>query len=432
MRILIILGLIITQVAFAKPIINIQNWVTNDGVTVLFTETHEIPMIDIVVTFDAGSARDGNNFGLAVFTNAMLNSGTKTLTANQIADEFEQNGAQFSTNTSLDSNYIALRCLTEGEILHNAITTFTEVLTNAVFPQFEFNVIKNQILTEIQANQQDPSIIASEEFFRQLYEDFPYAHSISGNEKTIAALQPIDLIKFYQTYYTAANASIVIIGDVTRQQAEDIANKITSRLPKGTKAAPLPEVVKNPKAEIHIDYPTAQTTALIGQIGIARSDEDYLPLYVGNCILGDGFVYNTLLGQEVRLKNGLVYGIYSWFNTLVKPGPFKIFFSSNNEKFKEALAITTQTLKNFIQNGPTIEVFEATKNGLIANFPLGFASNAAVRDKLIDLKIYNLPLNYYDTYIDNLKTVTIEQVHTAFKEHINPENMTTVTVGQKV
>jgi len=106
MHTLLILVLIISQVAFAKPVLNIQNWTTKNGTKVLFTEAHELPMVDILVVFDAGSARDGKDFGLAAFTSAMLDSGTKALTADQVADKFEQIGAQFSAGTGYDTTLI--------------------------------------------------------------------------------------------------------------------------------------------------------------------------------------------------------------------------------------------------------------------------------------------------------------------------------------
>ena len=111
-------------VTFGKPLLNIQHWTTDNGARVLFVQTHEIPMLDIQMTFDAGSARDGKEPGLSQFTNAMLNEGTKTLTADQIADEFEKVGAQFGTSVNRDLATVNLRTLTNPKLLDQAIQTF--------------------------------------------------------------------------------------------------------------------------------------------------------------------------------------------------------------------------------------------------------------------------------------------------------------------
>lgn len=443
MRILIILVLIVTQVVFAKPMIVIQNWISNNA-KVLFTEVHEsqLPMVDVLVAFDAGSARDGDAFGLAAFTSAMLSSGAKTLTADQVAEKFEQIGAQFSAYTSRDITGVSLRCLTKDGTLDDALQTFIDVLTTPAFSQSEFNRVKNQIITEIEENKQNPAFVASEEFFKQLYSNpaydnplhnHPYSHSSSGTRATVERLSSTDLAKFHQDYYIAQNAIIVIVGDVTLQQAKDIANKITAELPKGAKAAaPLPEVVKNLNAKTyHVPFDSQQTNVLIGQIGIARNNKDYLPLYVGNYILG-GSSLSSELYREVREKNGFVYNIDSIFSAFIKPGPFQIKFSSSNEKSQEAMTVTMQTLDKFIKNGPTEDSLQAAKEGLTAGFPLEFASNAAIRDKLTTLGFYNLSLDYFDTYVDKIRAITIEQVLDAFKQHIVVGNMVKVMVGKKL
>lgn len=248
-HVLLVLLLITSQVAFAKPVFNIQNWLTKNGARVLFIEAHELPMVDILVIFDAGSARDGNNFGLATFTSSMLDSGTKTLTADQVADKFEQIGAQFGASTGYDITSISLRSLTESKILDDALQTFIAVLTVPAFSQHEFDRVQKQILVGIQAQKQYPASIAAEKFSKQLYGDFPYSHPNSGTEAAIVALKPADLIKFHQTYYAAKNAIVIIVGDVTRKQAENIASKITFKLPEGTKASTLPEMVKSSGAK---------------------------------------------------------------------------------------------------------------------------------------------------------------------------------------
>lgn len=430
-HIILILLLTTTIKAFSNPVLDIQSWTTEQGVQVLFTEAHELPMVDLGVIFYAGSARDGNSFGLASFTSSMLKTGTKTLTADQVADKFDQVGAGFGAYADNDTTTVSLRCLTEPKILDSAVQTFISVLTQPAFREREFQRVKKQILTQIQWQKQDPMSIASEEFYKKLYGDFPYNHSALGTQETVTAIKIDDLHKFYHKYYVAKNALVVIVGDVTKKQAESIVDKIISKLPIGVAADPLPEIIKKSEAvNSHIDFPAAQVNAFIGQIGIAFNDTDYFPLSVGNYILGGSAV--SELFQKVRENRGLVYAIYSYFATSQKPGPFAIGFSSSNEKAQETISVSKGILQHFVQNGPTAEQLIAAKTSLIGRFPLGFSSNASIRNKLSTIGVYHLPLNYFDTYVDKINMVTLEQIREAFKRHIDLNGMITVTVGKKL
>ncbi|EKE00615.1 MAG: hypothetical protein ACD_21C00310G0002 [uncultured bacterium] len=429
-RVIVFLLLTISTCSWGKPVLNIQNWTTDKGARVLFTEAHELPMVDIKVIFDAGSSRDGKQFGLAQFTNSMLGEGTKTLTADQIAEKFDQIGTNYGFGTDSDFAEIFLRCLVEPKILDSALQAVTSVLTEPTFPKREFDRKQKQILTTIKQHEQDPSSVARDKFDETIYGDFPYGHSTIGTSKTITALKPGDLQKFYQTHYNPKNALVVIVGDVTLKQAKEIADKITAKLPSGEAAASLPEITQKPQAKtVHIEFPSTQSNVYIGQIGITRDDPDYFPLEVGNYTLGQAPMISEFF-KEVRDKRGLVYGIGSRFNALQKPGPFSIYLASSNEKSQEAIAVTLETLKRFVQNGITEEQLTAAKNSLVNQFPLWFATNSSMAYNLKELGIYRLPLNYFDTYVDKIKAVTLEQVRAAFKRRVDLNNLTIVTVGK--
>lgn len=428
--IILFLVLINSINAFGKSVVNIQNWTTERGTRVLFTEAHELPMIDINVIFYAGSARDGKSFGLAAFTKAMLKEGTKSLTADQIADKFDQVGANFSASVDNDTATVSLRCLTDLKILNSALQVFISVLTEPVFPKREFSRVQKQMLTLMQHQQQNPQYVAFEKFLKNIYGDFPYNHLASGTPETVITIKPNDLLKFYRTYYTAKNAIVVIVGDVTRKQAEGIVNIITAKLSDGAIIDQLPTVIKKSKAEtLNINFPATQTNIVMGQIGIARDNVDYLPLAVGNDILG-GAAFVSELFRKVREDRGLVYAIHSDFYLWQKPGPFMIFFGASNENAQEAINITARTLKHFVQNGPTNKQLVAAKSSLIGQFPLKFSSNAYIARELGVIGIYNLPLDYFDTYVDKIKDVTLGQIREAFKRHINLDTMTIVAAGK--
>lgn len=413
----------------AKSIIDIQTWNTTRGAKVLFTEVHELPIFDISVVFYAGSIADGKNYGLANFTSSMLNAGTKNLTVDQIADSFHYLGALFYSYTGRDLSEVSLRCLAEPRILNPTLQTFGAVLNEPIFPEREINRMKEQILVAIEQKKQYPQSIAFTEFYKELYQNFPYSHPIIGTAKTVTAINRQLLQAFYRKYYTARNALIIMVGDITRNQAEEIAEKLTAKLPLGEKASIKEALLKKSKSLTkHLEFPSTQTNVLIGQLGVTRNDPDYFPLYIGNYILGRPLFSDLFL--EVREKLGLVYAINSSFIFYLYPGLFLIQFSTSNAKVAKALQITTKTLNNFIEKGPTAKQLSIAKKSLTNSFPFRLASNLLIKDALQTIGFYNLSLDYFDTYIAKINAVTLKDIQAAFKQHLARDKMLIIKVGQ--
>jgi zinc protease len=422
--------LIISIPAFAKPVLNIQHWVTKNGTEVLFIETHALPILDIQITFNAGSAQDGENFGIAQFTNAMLEEGTKNLTADQIANSFDQVGAAFHADVDRDMATVSLRSLTTPRLLNPALATFTKVVTEPMFKEKSFHRVQKQILSAITEQQQQPMAIANNAFWKNLYGDAPYGHPVIGTKESISALTTKDLRSFYQKYYCANNATIAIVGDVSLRQAKKIVEQIIGKLPKGAAAHKLASIPKASAKAEHVKFPSAQTNIFIGQVGIARNSPDYFPLLVGNYILGQSPLTSELF-QEVRNRRGLAYSINSDFITLQTDGPFYIIMQTRPEEAQKAINISLQTLSQFIDQGPSKNQLNAAKQSLIGRFPLQIASNEEIISILSLIGFYHLPLNYLDTYINNISNVTLEQIQAAFKKHIQAQKMVIITVGKK-
>ena len=419
------------SIAQAGP--RIEQWQTQNGARVYFVAAPQLPMVDVRVEFDAGSARDGDNPGLAALTNGLLDEGAKTaegeLNADQIAERFAGLGAQFGGGVDRDMASVSLRSLTQPELLQPALQTIAAIMTQPAFPQNGFEREQNRVLTNLQAQEQSPGEMAGKTFFKAVYGEHPYATQALGNPDSIKQLSRDDLAAFHQHYYVARNAVIAIVGAVTRKQAEDIAETLAGKLPGGEAAPELPQVQTLIAARtIEIVHPSAQTHILVGQPGISRSDPDYFPLVVGNHILGgNGLV--ARLAEEIREKRGLSYSTYSYFQPMRQPGPYTLGLQTRNEQTQEALKVLRDTLKKYVENGPTAAELKAAKQNITGGFALRIDSNANLLDYLALIGYYNLPLDYLDTYNKKVEQVTLEQIRDAFKRRIKPEQMVTVIVG---
>ncbi len=418
---------ILPVTSYAAPAI--QHWTTANGARVYFVPAPELPMVDVQIIFDAGGSRDGDKEGIAQLTNSMLDEGAGDLNADEIAERFENLGAQFGTSSHRDMAVTSLRSLTDPKLLKPALETYALILRDPTFPQDSFDRVRNQMLISLQAEQQSPGAIASKAFYKALYNAHPYASPILGTEDSLIELDRDDAIDFHKRFYVARNAVVAVVGALDRAGAEALVDTLVSGLPAGKTPPPLHKVEPlTEAATIHIDFPSTQTHVLIGQPGMTRDDPDYFPLYVGNHILGGSGLVSRI-SEEVREKRGLSYSAYSYFTPMRYKGPYTLGLQTRNEQTQEAIGVLRDTLRDFIDDGPTEKELKASKQNITGGFPLRISSNGKIVDNLSSIGFYNLPLDFLDTFNDHVDAVTVKQIEDAFDRRVHPDKMVTVTVG---
>lgn len=408
---------------------DIQHWTTSNGARVYFVPAPELPILDVRIVFDAGSARDGNKPGLANLTNHMLGLGAAGLSATEMAQRFEGVGANFSRGAEADMAWVQLRSLVEPKWLETALDSLAQVLTRPNFAAQDFERERKRVLVSIESEKQDPGEIASRAFYQAVFGDHPYGHVTKGTEAGVKALQRDDLLKFYKTYYVAKNAVIAITGQIDRKQAEALANRLVDKLASGQKAPPLPPVPELKKARtIRIEHPSTQTHVLIGQPGMYRGDPDYFALYVGNHALGGSGLVSRL-SEEVREKRGLSYSVYSYFLPMGRKGPFIMGMQTRNDQLDEGLKVMRQTLQEYLQKGMTAEELADSRKNITGGFPLRIDSNSKILEYIAMIGFYGLPLTYLDDFNRNIEAPSLERIQQAMRTRLHPDRMVTVIVG---
>ena len=429
-KLFLLFGLFIVSPSLLAGV-SIQHWTTDNGARVYFVAAPELPMVDLQIIFDAGAARDKEKAGTAVLTNGLLAEGAGDLNANQISERFDELGARFGYDAQRDMANLTLRSLSDDKVLNRALDTMALVLSQPTFPKEAFERERKRMLIGLEQRKQSPGALADEAFYKAVFKSHPYAVMPSGYEDTVGSLTIDDLKAFYKRYYVASNAVIAIVGDLDRSEAEQVAAKIVAQLPQGTPAEKLPDVANlNDQEVIKLEHPSTQTHILLGQPGMRRGDPDYYALYVGNHILGgSGLV--ARLSNEIREKRGLAYSSYSYFLPMRKDGPFQIGLQTRNDQAEEALSVVRETLKTFIENGPTAEEINASKKNITGGFPLRISSNKKILGYIGMIGFYGLPLDYLDTFNEKIQAVSAADIQDAFKRRVNPDTMVTVLVGQQ-
>lgn len=422
----LIMGLFMHAAFAALPI---QNWQTANGARVYFIENHDLPILDVSVEFGAGSRLDTpEQSGRASLTLHMLDLGAGGLSEDQIATTLADTGAQLGSHFSLDRAGMSLRTLSSASERNQSLDILARMIQQPAFSDKIIAREKARYIARLKEASTQPSYIADRALMKMLYGDHPYGFNESGEVDTIGALQRKDLLAFYKAYYVSSNAVVSLIGDVSRAEAEAIAESLTKDLPAkgGQKALP---PVNIPKAGIKkIPHPATQSHIQLAYPGITRTDPDYFPLLVGNHVLGGGGFTSRLM-DEIRQKRGLAYSVFSYFSPFAEQGPFQIGLQTKKEQADEALKITQNVLTNFVKEGPTEKELKAAKQNIIGGFPLRIDSNKKILRYLAMIGFYQLPLSYIEDYLLSVENVTAEQIKKAYQRRINPEGVVTVVVG---
>ncbi len=420
-----VVGLAFTQTARAG--VTIQHWQAPSGAQVYFVESRSLPILDVQVDFAAGSMFDPEGkSGVAALTRSILDLGAGSLDENALADRLADVGAKLAGGADTDRASISLRTLSAADKRGPALEVLRQVLTAPRFDDAVFSREQARTVASLKEAMTRPDAIAGKAFWAALYPNHPYGRQ--ATPESVAAITPADLRAFYQRWYNAQNASITLVGDLSRAEAEKLAQTLTADLPKG-EVPPLPAAPTEPAKTVKkIAHPAAQAHIQIGLPAIARGDADFFPLLVGNYSLGGGGFVSRLM-QEVRDKRGYAYSVYSYFAPMRQTGPFQIGLQTKRSQAADALKLTRDILDGFLKQGPSEAELAAAKANLTGSFPLRLDSNHKILENVAMIGFYGLPLDYLDTYQAKVQAVTVDDVKRAFAKHVRPEHLVTVMVA---
>lgn len=423
----IVFATLFSAASWAGP--NIQHWQTSNGAHVYFVENHDLPMLDVRVIFNAGSARDNGQYGISSLVNAQLPEGAGGKSAAQLSAAIENVGGQFSNSSARDMASVSLRSLSHKKSLKPVIDTVALMLAKPDFTNKAIERDRKAMLSNLKNRAQSVSSQASDAMYKAFYQGHPYAIGPHGTAKTIKAITRNDLIEFYQKYYVAKNAVVAIVGDASRKKAEDIATKLTQGLATGHAAKPLPAPKEITASKtIRLKFPSAQTHVFIGHPAAKRGMADWHAMYTGNHVLGGGG-FASILMDEIREKRGLSYSVYSYFSPMLAKGPFILGLQTANKNADQAIKLAHENLQRYAANGPDKKSLALSIKNITGGFPLKIDSNKKIAEYIGAIGFYHLPLDYLDTFSHTVSQLDKKTVHAAFQENVHPDKTITIIVG---
>ncbi len=415
----------------AHAILPIQQWQAASGARVYFVENRDLPMLDISVEFPAGAGYDRPaKSGVASMTQHLLKSGADGMSEDEIARRIADVGAQLGGRLDADRAGLSVRTLSSARERKQALDILARSLRAPSFPAEVLNREKVRLVGSLKEADTKPDTIVSRTFYRLAYREHPYALRASGEVESVEGITREDLLAFHKRHYAASYAVVAMIGDVTRAEAEAIAEEVTRGLPKaGGQGPELPPVqpLAQPATRA-VPHHAAQAHILIGAPGISRQDPDYIALYVGNFVLGGGG-FSSRIYEEIRQKRGLAYSASSYFYPLQREGPFVISLQTQRDQAAQALEVTRRTLAQFVKEGPTAEELDVAKRNIVGGFPLRIDSNRKIHEYLAMIGFYRLPLTYLEDFVQRVERVSAADIRDAFRRRVDPARMVTVVVA---
>ncbi len=402
-----------------------------NGLAVYFVETHYLPIVSANIVIRSGSASDPTaQPGLASFTAGMLDEGTTTRDALQIANQIHDLGGMLASNAAFDHAAVNVRALKQNS--DAAMAIMADVVLHPTFPEAEVKRVRDERVTSILQQRDQPSPTASRVLRACLFGPAnPYGHPIIGTQPALEKITRGDLESFYKTAYNPKNASLVVVGDLTESEVRKLATGTFGSWSGGAPAVTIPPAGTSIGSRVVIvDMPAApQTTLLAGQMGVMRSDPDYETLDIMNSVLGG--LFSSRLNLNLREDKGYTYGAYSFVGQNRGVGPIMMGADVKTDVTGASIDEMLKEVTKLKESGVTAEELALAKDANIRSLPASFETTADMAGTFAWIYVYDLPIDYYSTLPARIDAITQADVLVAAKKHLTPDRMVVVAVGDK-
>jgi len=388
-----------------------------------------LPLVYLRLVIQSGSAQDPDELpGLANLVAQMLKEGTRRRSSAELAEAVEFLGANLYVGADEENVYVMVRALSEH--LDEAMDLLAEVARNPRFSDTELRRLKQRERDRLALSSQQPRYLARRELYRELYGNHPYAH-VDTTEAALERISRRDLQSWHRTHFVPNNAFLVAVGDVEPAAVQSAAERAfrgwrRRDVPETTYPAP-PERAR--REVLVVDRPqSVQSVIYVGNLALERRNPDFVRLQVANQVLGGSAA--SRLFMDLREQRSLTYGAYSQVGERAQVAPFVAFAAVRNEVTQEAMAGFVEHLDRIVAEQPPQDEVRDAQSYLSDSFPLQIETAGRVASMVEELRIYDLPDDYWDGYRSAIREVTAEQAHAAAEQYIHPDRAIIVAVGK--
>lgn len=407
----------------------VETFTLSNGLNVYVARKPGMPLVSARLGLIAGSADDGDKTGLSVLTAGLLTQGAAGRSAPEIAAEIEQLGAQIGASSGTDFSNVVVNA--PSDVFPRAMSLMADLVRRPDFAAEEVERQRDQSLDGLRVSLSSPGPVAAMAAGRVVYGDAAYGAPGSGTLTSLPGLTREDVVAFHASRYRPETARLVFSGDITVEQARVLAEQAFGDW-RATGPAPAPRAhpaggAVAPRVVV-IDQPGAgQAAVYVAMRSIARSNEDFFPLTLGNTLLGGSFT--SRLNQEIRIKRGLSYGTRSNLGVRQDAGAFIASAQTRNDAAAEVAELVLAEISRLSDTQPTASEMTTRQAILSGGFGSGLETVDGLAGTVANLALYDLPMSDLAAYVGRVEAITPEQVQSAFAEHLPAANASLVIVG---
>jgi zinc protease len=399
-----------------------------NGMQVIVVMHHEQPEVSMRLLVRAGSAYDppGKN-GLASLVAQLLNQGTATRSAQELADAIDSIGGAMGTGAATDS--ISANVLVMKDSFGVGMDLLGDMVRRPAFAQEELDRQREQALSTLQVSLEDPDFIASVVVNRLIYGAHPYGLPDTGLPASIAGITRDDIRAFHKKYFAPNNSILAIVGDVEAPEALAAARRVFGDWPRETISPPvMPPPPKPSRRVIVVDKPDAvQTAVRVAQLGVPRKTPDYMALDEAIRILG-GEGSNRLY-RVLRSDRGLTYSASADMNTMLLAGDFAAETDTRSEATAEVVKLIVEEFWKLLRDRTRDAELAGAQAYMTGSFPLRIETPGAIARQVLDVVFYGLSLDELRTYRQRANSVTPDDVQRVARSYLDPDRLAIVMVG---
>jgi zinc protease len=403
----------------------------SNGISLMILEDHRFPLVTVQFDIDGAGPmyEPAGQPGLAGATARLLAEGTKTRTSKQIAEQIDSLGASLSAFAGFGSGSTIVTASGLSDTFEQWFALTTDVLLHANFPADELAQYQARAKSALLQQRSQPAFLANQTLSRALYGNYPAA-VVSATPESLDSLTPAMLAEWHDKHYAPQNTILAISGDV---RADTLIPKLRQWLGEWQKSDAPVKFVPGPSAAnkekiFLIDRPgSVQTTLLMGNLAIDRTNPDYPALVVLNEILGAGTASRLFL--NLREEKGYTYGVYSNLIARKYAGPWTAGGDLRTEVTDGAMTEFLRELNRIRDDKVPGDELEAARRAVVARFALSLESPQQLIGYAILRKTYNFPADYWDKYPVQIAAITADEVQRVAKKYIDPSTMQVVAVG---
>jgi zinc protease len=399
-----------------------------NGMQVIIVMHHEQPEVTARLIVRAGAAFDPpGKSGTASLVGSLLNQGTNTKSAFEIADAIDSIGGALGTGA--DSDVTSGTVLVMKDSFNVGMDMLADVIRRPAFAPEEIERQRRQAIENLGVSLESPDFLARAVLNRLVYGFHPYGMPDTGLPDTIAKITRDDLVEFHRRYFAPNNSILAIVGDISVDEAMAAANRVFGDWPRQAVQVPtLPDPPRPTRRIVVIDKPgSVQTSVRVGQLGIPRKSPDYMSMDQAVRILG-GEGSNRLF-RVLRSERGLTYSASADLNPMLLAGDITAETDTRTEASGEAVRVIVDEFTRLQRERIGDGELSGAQAYMTGSFPLSIETPGAIARQVVNAVFYDLSLDELRTYRQRANAVTPDDVLRVARTYIQPDRLSIVMVG---